>query len=163
MKSIIQQFESHSLLQENEMLKPRKKVSVAKSLVSSPILTPLVDVFAILVIYLLIQSVNPTSLKNPNKDIQLPSASYAETADLGFSIQVATDGIYIEEQRVNRTQLVEALNNYTEQAKEKGEKPRLTIISDKRTPYATLSPIVEDCSNLGIEEIQFAIIRSSRS
>ena len=163
MKSIIRQYETDSLIRQSEMLRPERKVSVLRSLASSPILTPLVDVFAILVIYLLIHSVTPNSITEFDKDMKLPHAVNGKSIDPGFVVQIKNHGLFIDDKRVSKNQLIEKLQAYSDNNKTKGEKSRLTIMTDQGTPFSDLSPLVEECSLNGIEEVQFAVIRSPQS
>ncbi|MEZ4872069.1 MAG: biopolymer transporter ExbD [Bdellovibrionales bacterium] len=161
MKSVLSQFEANSPLAENEALRPNQKRSSVKSLVASPVLTPLVDVFAILVIYLLVHSVDPTILEFNKHNIDLPRAVTSSSVEAGLVVSILDGKILFEDSTLSLSDLRKKLDSLKND--ENNNNKRLTIVGDKNTSFEALSPILEICSDSGIQEVQFAILRKAKS
>ena len=78
-------------------------------------LTALMDIFTILLIFLLVNNNNAAKLPD-NKDIQLPESIAQELPNEVLTIQVSPNDVIVEGQRIADTQTVKAQQERTVQA-----------------------------------------------
>jgi len=127
----------------------------------SLLLTPLVDAFAILVIYLL---VNTTAAQHQiliDGTIDLPMASKSQMLDEGVLVKVNKGEYFVEDKKVSSYQLVYKLRQAL--AKSNPQKvPFLIVEADKESSFENLNPIMVAGSSAGFEKIKFAVIQGSQ-
>lgn len=141
------------------LLKPSGKKS-GRKLAATLILTSLVDVFSILVIYLLVTAMNhPHELEVDG--IELPAAQ-GVVIDGGSVVKVSPAGIFINDAQISE----EALDGYFEQKvaelrQEKGEDTKLAIIiqADRRVDYSQVDPIILKATSAGFARLRFAVVQ----
>ena len=139
-------------------------------------LVSLMDIFTILVFFLLVNSssgkVLPTS-----KNIELPQ-SFAETLPR-YNLTLVIDGasILIEGQKISaladdgtNNAPIPKLSEYlaaqhqkiaSEFANSKAPAQEITIMGDKSLPYHLLKRIMLSCTSAGFERISFAVLQKS--
>lgn len=144
-------LKNHSQLNEN--------TDNAKSSISVPLmLTPLVDAFAILVIYLLVNTTAaPTEVK-VDGSISLPMAQKIQDLDSGIVIKVKNGGYFIDDRPVSKNSLLGKLRDLMAK-QDPNSIPALLVEADKDSEFDNLSPIMVAGSNAGFEKIKFAVIR----
>ncbi len=142
------------------LIKPSKGRSGNK-LAATLILTSLVDVFSILVIYLLVTSMNQPHELNLD-DIDLPIASSSVVLDGGTIVKVTHQGILIDEQPVSEA----ALDEFFEMRvaglrEEQGEEAKLAIViqADKSADYSLVDPIILKATSAGFSRLRFAVVQ----
>ncbi|MCB9027072.1 MAG: biopolymer transporter ExbD [Bdellovibrionaceae bacterium] len=124
----------------------------------SLVLTPLVDAFAILVIYLLVNTSAAQHQILIDGTINLPIASKTQSIDEGILVKVEKDEYIVENKKVSSSQLVYELRKLM--AKQNPDKiPFLIVEADKSSSFESLSPIMVAGSSAGFEKFKFAVIQ----
>jgi biopolymer transport protein TolR len=143
----------------------RKKVATLN-------LVSLMDIFTILVFFLLINSSAPQQL-NPSQAILLPESVSDQHPKTTLTLLVDEKKIYIDNRPIISTQavlqselaLIPALQaeldkrmtqlNITE--KKQGQQRAITILGDKRIPYRLLEKIILTCNKSNYSKISLAV------
>lgn len=136
-----------------------------RNLVSTLILTSLVDVFSILVIYLLMNTSASTEQLELQKDIQLPQAEQSHLLEPGLAVRVDKGHYFIKDEKVQLENLNERLAQVHEQLKEDDSEraKKMIIQADKTIPFHLLNPLVLAASQNGFEKISFAVLEAEVS
>lgn len=160
MKSILGTLQKEGTIESTTALKS-KSLSSKKAIVTSLVLTPLVDAFAILVIYLLVQSTTGSKVDQLDADIKLPVAKQSKLLDDSFIISIKNSKYLVDKKIVSAKKAMKSLAKY---AKSKDDnKKALTIISDKKTAFDMINPLLEWSSLYGVEKVQLAVVRGGKS
>ena len=125
-----------------------------RALTATLVLTSLVDAFSILVIYLLINTSSATETLDVSKTLDLPKADQTQALDASVVIRVDKQQYIINEQTINRDQLVETL---IEANKDSSKKGKLIIQADQNVEFDILNPIFAAGAHAGFENIKFAV------
>ena len=141
-------------------------------------LTSLMDIFTILVFFLLVSSTNPSKLPDV-KNLKLPN-SIAETDPRDtLVIMVTRDGSLVQDVKVStvnqvkalKTDLIPSLANELKYRASKTVAPlnergvperEVTILGDEQTPYAVVRKIMATCSDNDYAKISFAVVRGGK-
>ncbi|MCB0390048.1 MAG: biopolymer transporter ExbD [Bdellovibrionales bacterium] len=146
-----------SPLKNSSILNYNKTIE-SKSLAVPLILTPLVDAFAILVIYLLVNSTATQHEVKIDDTISLPTASSTKNIESGVIVKIKNGHFVIQEKIVSATNLTNALRAIM--AKQDPQKvPYLIVEADKESEFEKLSPIMLASSNVGFEKIKLAVVQ----
>jgi len=148
-----------------------------KRLVSKLNLTPLMDVFTVLVFFLMINSATVETLQQP-KQITLPESvveakpretvvifvgkeevlvqgvSVARVADIQ-----ATRDVEIEPISVRLAELSESVIGLSTQAV--AESQEVTVLADKSIPFSVLKKIMATCTGQGYTRVSLAVVQKS--
>lgn len=144
-------------LNSSSVLKEQTENNV-KSLSSSLMLTPLVDAFAILVIYLLVNTSAAQHQILIDGSIQLPQASQTKNIEDGILVKVKQGNYFIEDRSVSSDRLVFELRKVM--AKQDAKHiPFLIVEADKNSEFVSLSPIMIAGSSAGFEKIKLAVVQ----
>lgn len=112
-------------------------------------LTSLIDTFAIILIYLLINFANP-ELTNPlPQNMQLPMASNTTQA-LGTKVLTKDHRYFVNGHEVPQNEL----ENYFK----KGLTKNLLIEAEQHSSFSVLSPIINAAGKAGIINLRFAVM-----
>ena len=134
-------------------------------------LTSLMDIFTILVFFLLVSQADTQQLDDP--DIQLPESSAQVMPDDMLTIHVSNREIRVNDRRIVRVEdvmaseesyipeLVEALNAAARRAlfAAEGEDREAMIVGDRLIPYALLQKIMMSANQTPYTRISFAVLR----
>lgn len=144
-----------------------------KAQVAQLSLTSLMDIFTILVFFLLVSAQNPVQLPSL-KNLTLPTSSSSDQADNSLKIVIDGERILINDQPImtlapkgqdqDFAPLAQALAaqqaNYIPKQIVNGQGERNVIIfGDQKLPYATLKQIMQVCSQQQFGRISFAVIK----
>ncbi len=136
-------------------------------------LVSLMDIFTILVFFLLVSSSNSYQLPSA-KDLTLPSSSSKNPPEETLVISVTRTDILIEGRKVASVQetlasdelligaLKGELNFYKAQHPEQTQGRKLTIMSDEDAPYAVLKKILATCQEQSYNRIAFAALQQEK-
>ena len=139
------------------------------------ILTSLIDIFTVLLFFLLIHAANVEVLPEP-RDMELPESVAQERTKKTPVVMVTRREILLEGKRVigaaealkaeqdNIPLLEAALTGLPKQAplpEDKDLPPAVTIMGDKLIPYKLLRKIMLSCSQAGYGRISLAVMRTS--
>ena len=128
----------------------------SKNLTSPLILTPLIDVFSILVIYLLLNFSATKDMPYVNSDIRLPSAKNGMELKKHVIVKFRKGKYFVEDNEVSSKNLAEKLLEY--QSKLVKPEKALVIQADKREKYKYLNEIVLAANQSGYSDIKFVVL-----
>jgi biopolymer transport protein TolR len=140
-------------------------------------LTSLMDIFTILVFFLLVNSSN-TQQPPDNKDIVLPESSAETVPDDVLKIQISSRDIIVQDVRIDSTvsendngvpvmkALVEELQFRASRSlpvlNEKGVPEReVMILADRKVPYSTIRNVMVSANQTDYTKISFAVLRKA--
>jgi biopolymer transport protein ExbD len=161
--------ESHRTLRMARHHKRNKQVATLN-------MVSMMDIFTILVFFLLISAGDQQSLPSL-KDIKLPQSTAEQTPKENIIILVSKDNILFEGKTLTSTkkvlstnssvipELLDALNNV---AKERGKRSNeqdvkkrgVTIMGDREIPYVLLKKIMLTCASSDFTNISLAVEQS---
>ena len=135
-------------------------------------LTSLMDIFTILLIFLLVNNNNAAKLPD-NQDIQLPESIAQELPTEVLTIQVSPVDIIVEGQKTADTEtvrnqeertvaaLVEELNFRASQglAISPDEDREIMILADRSVPYSVIKKLMRSCMETPYTQVAFAVLK----
>ena len=135
-------------------------------------LTSLLDIFTILLIFLLVNNNNAAKLPD-NQDIQLPESIAQELPTEVLTIQVSPVDIIVEGQKIADTEtvrnqeertvaaLVEELNFRASQglAISPDEDREIMILADRSVPYSVIKKLMRSCMETPYTQVAFAVLK----
>ncbi|MCG8436798.1 MAG: biopolymer transporter ExbD [Pseudomonadales bacterium] len=135
-------------------------------------LTSLMDIFTILLIFLLVNNNNAAKLPD-NKDIQLPESIAQELPSEVLTIQVSPNDVIVEGQRIADTETVKAQQERTVQALvdelnfrasqslggTADEEREVMILADREVPYAVIKKLMRSCMETPYTKVAFAVLK----
>jgi biopolymer transport protein ExbD len=140
-------------------------------------LTPLMDVFTILVFFLLFHSSGGDILQTP-KQIKLPDSVVEAKPRETVVIMVSPEVVLVQgEAVINTSELLEDRIVTVDEVKERleqlerniigistktvAESKEITLLADKTIPFKVLKKIMSTCTGSGYERISLAVIQKS--
>lgn len=135
-------------------------------------LTSLMDIFTILLIFLLVNNNNAAKLPD-NKDIQLPESIAQELPSEVLTIQVSPIDIVVEGQRIAGTEDVREQEERTVQALidelqfrasqalavNPEEEREIMILADRDVPYVVIKKLMRSCMETPYTKVAFAVLK----
>ncbi len=140
-------------------------------------LTSMMDMFTIILVFLLKTYSVHGQLINPSQDLTLPSSSVQSSPELGLDVTVSYDWILVNNKPVERTRdvlkqegyiipaLQEELRLYASEA-EKMEKKygtkfsgKVTIQGDKNLPYSILIKVMATCGRSNYPNMRLVVYK----
>ncbi|EKF75140.1 hypothetical protein A11A3_05589 [Alcanivorax hongdengensis A-11-3] len=135
-------------------------------------LTALMDIFTILLIFLLVNNNNAAKLPD-NKDITLPESTAQEMPKDVLTIQVSARDVIVAGQKIASTDevrqqdsrtvqaLVDELNYRAAQslAADKSAEKEVMILGDKSVPYAVIKKLMRSCMETPYTKVSFAVLK----
>ncbi len=160
MRSILSHLEAQSPLKNIAPLQ-NKEGRVKKAVIATLILTPLVDAFAILVIYLLVNTVATSEVKDLDKTLKIPKAYNSSTFKGGLVVQIKGKQYFIDKKRVSDRAIIKEMKKYAKKtlAMKDKTKASLVIVSDKKTSFKMINPLMIWASEFDISKVQLAVLR----
>ncbi len=154
-----------------------KRMSRNKKKIAGLSLVSLMDVFTILVFFLLTNSSSTEVLTNP-KDITLPNSVVESKPRETIVIFVSPEVILLQGQPIMKTRdlllskkdiVVSLRNKLIEQRKKVigistkavAESKEVTILADKKIPFKFLKKIMSTCTSAGYGKISLAVIQKA--
>jgi len=154
-----------------------KRMGRNKKKIAGLVLTPLMDVFTILVFFLLFHSANGDVLETP-KQIALPESVVEAKPRETVVIMVSPDDVVVQGQPVVGTSdllddSIGPVSKITERlaqlersiigisTKTVIENKEVTILADKSIPFKILKKIMSVCTGFGYGKISLAVIEKS--
>ncbi len=161
--SSLKQTSIQSPLSQMAIVRP-KAASTKRTLVSSLMLTSLVDAFSILVIFLLMNTKSGIEQVELKKINQLPHATAMDTVTKGIVLRIEDNKYFVDEVQVSEATLAQKL----EEAKTKfeagtinGLKASVIVQADKKLDYEAVSPILRAGAAAGLNQFKFAVVEKS--
>lgn len=135
-------------------------------------LTALMDIFTILLIFLLVNNNNAAKLPD-NQDIQLPESTAQELPSDVLIIQVSPTSVVIDGRKIADTQAVKAQQERTvdalvEELKFRAsralalapdEEREIMIQADRDVPYAVIKKLMRSCMETPYTKVAFAVLK----
>ncbi len=156
MKTVLANTSMKSALAQQSALKPKAGLG-KRALVSTLILTSLVDVFSILVIYLLVNT-SASQEVTLQGEIELPTAVNTSVIEAGLVLRLQQDGIFLNDQLIPANELLKTLEEYA--AQDTSELRTLIIQADRRSQFAEMSPVLLSAARTGFHRVRFAVIKA---
>lgn len=135
-----------------------------RTLVSSLMLTSLVDAFSILVIFLLMSAKTGIEQMEVKKANQLPQAQAMDTVTKGIILRIEDNKYFIDEAQVSEARLaqtLEAAKAKFETGRVDGLKASVIVQADKKLDFEAVSPILRAGSAAGLNQFRFAVVEKS--
>ncbi|MEH6782705.1 MAG: biopolymer transporter ExbD [Alcanivorax jadensis] len=135
-------------------------------------LTSLMDIFTILLIFLLVNNNNAAKLPE-NQDIQLPESTAQELPNDVLIIQVSATNVIIDGRKIADTQAVKVQEERTVDALVEELKFRASralavnpederevmIQADRDVPYAVIKKLMRSCMETPYTKVAFAVLK----
>ena len=135
-------------------------------------LTALMDIFTILLIFLLVNNNNAAKLPD-DQDIQLPESTAQELPNDVLIIQVSPSSVVIDGRKIADTQAVRAQEERTVEALVEELKFRASralavnpederevmIQADRDVPYAVIKKLMRSCMETPYTKVAFAVLK----
>ena len=146
-------------------LKGKSSFRGSKKLTSYLILTPLIDVFSILVVYLLLNFSVTRDMPYTSQEIRLPLARNGIELENYIIVQFKNGKYFIEKNEVLLHKLPEKLSEYRLNSKfnKTGDMETSTLIvhADRKEKYKHLNEIVLAANQTGYSNIKFVVLSGS--
>jgi biopolymer transport protein ExbD len=140
-------------------------------------LTALMDIFTILVFFLLVNSSTAEQLPN-RKDLELPESVAEQKPEQTVIVMVTRDEILVQGQPVSTVadalesgqRTVPAVSAQLQQVRERviglttrsiASKDQVTIMGDKEIPYRLLRKLMQSCTRVGYTRISLALTQKA--
>jgi len=133
----------------------------------------LMDIFTILVFFLLVNASDPTVLPNA-KGIEMPQSMAEKKPRVSVVLMLSKDDISLQGEKVvssddisaNQKAVVQKLQIAlqeemlkVESDMKEGEKKEITIMGDKEVPFSLIKQVMQICSSAGFEQISLSVIQ----
>jgi biopolymer transport protein ExbD len=133
----------------------------------------LMDIFTILVFFLLVNASDPTVLPNA-KGIEMPQSMAEKKPRVSVVLMLSKDDISLQGEKVvssdnisgNKKADVQRLQVALQEEMlkvqadvQEGEKKEITIMGDKGVPFSLIKQVMQICSSAGFEQISLSVIQ----
>jgi len=154
----------NSPLSQQAMVRPKKGVTGRRILLSSLMLTSLVDAFSILVIFILMSAKSGMEIvRVPDAD-KLPAAQQMRAMEPAIVLSVKNGQYEVDSKPVRADRLSEVLRQSREKflrgQSAKTEAPVL-VQADRQLSFSEISPVLIASSEAGLSRLQFAVIEAT--
>ncbi len=146
----------------SEKRKSRIRQSERRIVMVSLSLTSMVDMFAILVIFLLTNSSTVSQWIEVGHNIELPKAKASDPPPKAATLQIAKDVVYGDRTALDSVSkvlhgppTVESVRRWLgKQSKKDGY---INIVADQKTPYGVVKRIIATCQESGFKNVNLAV------
>jgi biopolymer transport protein TolR len=146
----------------NAQRKANNKGKEHKVAMVSLSLTSMVDMFAILVIFLLTSSGEVTQWIQIGHSIDLPKARHSDAPQKAANLQISVEGLFVDDkllvelkQMIGGPQIIQPLKKWLAgQDKKDGF---VNIVGDTRIPFGVVRRIVSTCQEAGFGNVNLAV------
>lgn len=128
-------------------------------------LISLMDMFTILVIFLLFQSSGDGEVLSIDKDVVLPVSNAFQLPRPALTITVTAEQVSVDGETVADGALLKEEGPVIAALKARlaGKKPdKVTILGDRSIPFALLKKVMVTATDSGIEQISLAVLNRER-
>lgn len=134
-------------------------------------LVSLMDIFTILVFFLMVNSSSDVQILNQNSDIKLPLSNAEQLPNETLSLAITADDVLIGGRPIVKLSVLAALKGEIEpalkaeldyQSKKSSQQEfplgrPITIVADRELPYEVLKKIMSTCVDAGYASISLAV------
>lgn len=162
--SVLANTAKESLIENRTLmsLKSANSKRPSQNLAAPLILTSLIDVFSILVVYLLLNFSTSGEVSYISKGIDLPSAKNGTELERHLIVKFENDEYFVEEDKVSvkglYNKLLEHKEKFIAENSEMEFPATLVVQADKNTEYQHLNPIVLVGAETGYSDIKFVVL-----
>ncbi len=153
----------------------RKKRIMMRGKAVRPQLTSMMDMFTIILVFLLKTYSTQGQLINPSDDLTLPTSITQQSPQLGLDVTISSDWILVNGKAVEKTvnvnkiegyiipSLRNELNNYARKAEEMQARygaeysGKVTIQGDKKLPYKLLIKVMATCGQSNFPNLRLVV------
>lgn len=129
-----------------------------KRLMTSLMLTSLVDAFSILVIFLIMNHASSQdSLDFDNKKLTLPRAEQSQVILNGIVVRIEGSDLIVDSKSVSLQELASQLE--ASKSEIDAKKDGLIIVADRKLDFEALSPVISVGSQAGFSKFKFVVER----
>ena len=130
-------------------------------------LISLMDMFTILVIFLLFQVSNEPEVLSVAKNVILPVSTASQMPRRAVTITVTAKEIWVGDASVAQSGTVleeedPVIDSLRNRLFDEGTK-RVTILGDRKIPFALLKKVMVTCTEAGVDQISLAVISTELS
>ena len=161
--TILESTSQKNFIQNISYLKGNSSFKKPKNLTSPLILTPLIDVFSILVVYLLLNFSVAKDVPYVSQGINLPSAKNGSKLENYVVVKFKSGKYFIEEDEVLVYRLAEELleHRLLSQSESLETSKTLVVQADKEEKYKYLNEIILAANQTGYTDIKFVVLSGS--
>lgn len=147
----------------NEKRKTRLKNTERRVRMVSLSLTSMVDMFAILVIFLLTNASTVTQWIELAHQIELPKAKFSDPPPKAATLQITREAVFADTKRLLSTSQAmhstEVIRVFLSQLSGKVPKKEryVNIVADYRVPYGVIRRVVSSCQEAGFNNVNLAV------
>lgn len=144
----------------NKKRKARVRKQERRIIMASLSLTSMVDMFAIMVIFLLANSSTVTQWVEVAHSIELPQAKFAGSPPKAATLQISSDAIYgdtkmlIPVAQVHGNTIDAVKSWLMKTAKKDGF---INIVAHHRIPYGVIKRVIATCEDAGFKNVNLAV------
>lgn len=113
-------------------------------------LTSMVDMFAILVIFLLTNTDTVSQWIEVSQAVQLPKAHHVESPSQGQTITLSTNGLWLGPEKIETERLGARLKEFSKDT-------MLNVVAHEELPYGDIKKLLSSCQSAGFEKINLAV------
>ncbi len=113
-------------------------------------LTSMVDMFAILVIFLLTNTDTVSQWIEVSQAVQLPKAHHVESPSPGQTVTLTSSGLWVGPAKIEPDQLSARLKTFPKDT-------LLNIVAHEALPYGDIKKLLSSCQSAGFEKINLAV------
>ncbi len=153
----------------------RKRRGIKRSQTVRLQLTSMMDMFTIILVFLLKTYSTQGQLINPSDDLTLPSSTTQQAPELGLDVTVSSDWILVNGKAIEKTSTVNEINGYiipslrnvlrqyAQEATVMKERygaeysGKVTIQGDKNLPYEILIKIMATCGQSNFPNLRLVV------
>lgn len=155
----VKDLKLRSPLMEAMPLNPRGGVRKKKKIVTTLILTSLVDAFSIMLLYLLVQNTGNGSSLELLKSEKLPVAIKTEALHQGTLVRIEGRRYFLGQQPIDSALLAQKLQEKKNELGNSELGDALIIQADKNVDFAMLTPVIRAGSVSGFHKFKFAVLQ----
>lgn len=145
----------------NKSRKSRIKKQEKRAMVVNLSLTSMVDMFAIMVIFLLANQGTVNDWIKTGKDIELPKARADEAPPRAASLQISRQGVFGDDKLLmsyaQAQQGTAPVAKWLASVPKLGKSAYLNIVADRRIPFGVIRRIVTTCQGAGFANVNLAV------
>ena len=160
----------------------QSRIRRRKSVITSINLTALIDLFTVLVLFLLFHLAGGADVLPPSDKLKLPSSISETPPEATVVVMITSEDISVEGFKIGKIQeildqedmlipkLKEELDKHANKAKAIGEAMgtelfagKITIIGDQGTPFRLLEKVMFTCSLAEFSDIDLAVIQKEQA
>ncbi len=120
-------------------------------------LTSMVDMFAILVIFLLSSTSTVSQWVEVGHGIDLPHAKFAEPPPRAATLQVSRKGIFSEEKQIASIDRPDGIRGWLSKVPNPKGKSYVNLVADKQLTFGVIKKVIAICQELGFKNVNLVV------